>query len=140
MKGSLANELKWLETPLYQYSGVYAIEHNELDLYRDSSRANAACKNAIEKAIRDHFDGYRLNTKAVSSVIEAFGKERVLFLLANTLIQKRYDGRFGNDNISWALSEHIQPDIADGIDKRCYLVVESHPAVLDGFIRHARLF
>ena len=41
-------------TPLYKHNAEYAREHGELEIYRSSMKANIACKEAIEAAIRGH--------------------------------------------------------------------------------------
>lgn len=41
--------------PVNQYSVVYARERNELEQYRTSYKANVACKEAIEAAIRENY-------------------------------------------------------------------------------------
>ena len=38
------------DIPVYRFPAAYARENNELELYRASSKANTACKEAIEKA------------------------------------------------------------------------------------------
>ena len=43
------------ETYPYPYSAAEARERNELPLWRESHRANIACRNAIEDAIRQSF-------------------------------------------------------------------------------------
>ena len=42
--------------PIYQNTGSHANKYGELEQYRASNRANAACKEAIEAAIREHYD------------------------------------------------------------------------------------
>ena len=49
------------ETYLYPYSAKEARERNELSLWRESHRANIACRDAIEDTIRRSFDGMHLN-------------------------------------------------------------------------------
>ena len=49
------------ETAVYKHTAAYALEHGELEQYRASLQANIACKNAIEAAIRQHFDGMHLH-------------------------------------------------------------------------------
>ena len=44
------------ETYLYPYSAKEARERNELSLWRESHRANIACRDAIEDAIRRSLD------------------------------------------------------------------------------------
>ena len=129
----------WKSVPIYHESGTYAREHGELEQYRESNRANNICKQAIEQTIRKNFDGMRLTAGCEKPVIEMFGPDRVELILANTVQQKSWDGRFGKDNLEWAKSVTIKPDVsALGNDRNMWNIVDSHPAVLDGFIRHAR--
>lgn len=124
------------ETPLYTQSGTYAYEHGELEQYRASNEANMACKKAIEGAIRDHYSGYCLDgTAAVAEVVNAFGIERTMYILANTVQQKDHDGRISPGNKDWAKSIPIQknPD-AWGEDRNVYLIVNSHPGLTDLFV------
>ena len=124
------------ETPLYTQSGTYAREHGELEQYRASNEANMACKQAIEDAIRDHYSGYSLDGKAaVTEVENAFGVERTMYILANTVQQKEHDGRISPSNKDWAKSIPIQknPD-AWGEDRNVYLIVNSHPGLTDLFV------
>ena len=93
------------------------------------------CKDAIEKAVAENFDGYTLTGDAAEGVIRQYGKERVGIVLANTITQLSYDGRFSTDNKEWAKS--LVPS-ADW-QTRDYIVT-SHPAVLDGFTSQARQY
>ena len=128
------------ETPLYTQPGTYAYEHGELEQYRASNEANMACKKAIEGAIRDHYSGYCLDGKAaVTEVVNAFGVERTMYILANTVQQKDHDGRISPSNKDWAKSVPIQknPD-AWGGDRNVYLIVNSHPGLTDLFVNAFR--
>lgn len=120
-------------TPLYPHTAAYAIEHGELEQYRASLQANIACKNAIEAAIRQYFDGMHLNEVAVTEVMSAYGKERICYVIANTLQQKSWDGRFSPSNKAWAAQFEIAAAVRPDYDSRGAFVVDSHPAVLDGF-------
>lgn len=120
-------------TPLYPHTAAYALEHGELEQYRASLQANIACKNAIEAAIRQHFDGMHLNKAAVTEVVSAYGKERVCYVVANTLQQKSWDARFSSANKAWAAQFEIAAAVRPDYDSRGAFVVDSHPAVLDGF-------
>ncbi len=117
------------QSPIYPHDGPYAREHGELEQYRASRKVNFACKEAIEAAIRENFDGMHLNQDAVKGVLERFGAERVSYVLANTIQQKDWDARFSPSNQSWAATVPMfEPK------ERCdEYAVESHPAVLDGF-------
>ena len=126
------------QIPVYRQTGMYAREHGELEQFRQSSVANIACRAAIEKAIAENFDGMRLRADAAEPVLSEFGSERVMFVLANTVQHKDWDGRFSRENKSWAAAFLIEPDVVMGMDRRLQFIVNSHPAVLDGFIRMAR--
>ena len=121
------------KTAVYKHTAAYALEHGELEQYRASLQANIACKNAIEAAIRQHFDGMHLNEAAVTEVMAAYGKERICYVVANTLQQKSWDGRFSPSNKAWAAQFEIAAAVRPDYDSRSAFVVESHPAVLDGF-------
>lgn len=127
------------ETPVYPYSGGYAYEHGELDQYRASLKANIACKEAIEAAIREHYRDNRLDGTAAEQVIEAFGLERTMYVLANTVQQKDWDGRFSPRNKEWAktIPIHANPD-AWGADRNSQFVVDSHPGLTDMFLDTVR--
>lgn len=92
-------------TPIYTETAAYAKSVGELDLYRVSLHENKNCKNAIDKAISENFDGFRLKKDCYKPVIEQFGQERMLYVLANTLQLRGWDGRFSRDNKAWA--EHF---------------------------------
>ena len=125
--------------PVYYESASYAREHGELEQYRQSFHTSIDCRNAIQDAIAQHFDGMHLGKEAVQEVLAQYGQERVGVVLAATVQAKAWDGRFSPANKGWAFSVPL-PDgkSASGIDRRDDYVVNSHPAVLDGFISMAR--
>lgn len=120
--------------PVYRYPAADAWEHGELKEFRASMNENIDCKTAIETAIRENFDGMRLNHHAAVEVLENYGPERVSYVLANTIRELEYDGRISRDNKAWAQTIPIYTE--QGETTEC--VVTSHPAVLDGFIGLAR--
>ena len=126
-------------TQLYIYPASYAHEHGELEQYRASYKANIACKEAIEQAIADHYRDNCLSTEAVHQVVEQFGYDRMFYVLANTVRQKDWDGRFSADNKQWAKTVPVleNPD-AWGTDRNCYLAVNSHSGLVDLFTKLAR--
>ena len=115
--------------PLYRQPLGYAREQGELDLWRASHQANIACKEAIETAIREGFDGMHLSGDAVKEVLAAFGPERVSHVLAATIQEKDWDQRFSVRNRAWAQAVPIQEQ-----GRRTDYLINSHPAVLDGFV------
>ena len=118
----------------YGHTLSYAMEHGEVDRYSDSRKVDRECKGAIEETIRQNFDGMHLNHGIAKPLAEQYGLERMAFVLANTIYQESWDGRFSRDNKAWASEFPISEDIVHGIDMNRELIVSSHPAVLDGFI------
>ncbi len=118
----------------YGHTLRYAADHGEVDKYMESHKFDRECKEAIEETIRQNFDGMHLNHDIVKPLTEQYGSERMAFILANTLQQESWDGRFSRDNKAWASEFPISENIVHGIDMNRELIVGSHPAVLDGFI------
>ena len=127
------------ETPVYPYPASYAQEHGELEQYRASNRANIACKEAIEAAIREHYHDNQLDSQAAAQVVNVFGLDRTLFVLSNTVQQKDWDARFSPGNKEWAKTIPIQknPD-AWGADRNAQFVVNSHSGLTDLFLSTVR--
>ena len=51
------------------------------ELFRASHKLNIDCKNAIETAIRENFDGMRLKKTCLRPVLEEFGADRMNWVL-----------------------------------------------------------
>lgn len=119
---------------VYPCSLTEAKRMNELSLWRESHKENVACKNAIEQVIRNGFDGMHLQGDCAESVISEYGYHRTAYVLANSLQHKDYDGRFSRGNHEWAKRIFIP----DAKEHRIEYAVDSHPAVLDGFINQYR--
>ena len=115
---------------VYQHNADYAREHGELEQYRASNRVNIQCKEAIETAVREHFDGLYLSHDAAKGVIETYGMDRVAMVLANTVQLQDWDGRYSRSNKDWART--IPNHNSDTV--RLGYALECHPAVLNGFI------
>ena len=131
--------------PVYRQSGAYAREHNELKQYRESRNANIACKDAIEAAVFDSYQGSHLDMKkAIRQVVDAFGYDRTLYVVANTIQEKSWDERFSRDNQRWAAEQHIVEDLDGfGSSRNVYFCVgQVHSVILDAFatdLRHEYL-
>ena len=115
---------------LYPYSAGEAHRRDEVSLWKSSHQANIACKQAIEESIREHFDAMHLGDGCLENVLKCFGYKRTGWVLANTIQQKEWDGRFSPANRQWSKQTYSPPDPQHNSD----FVVGSHPAVLDGFI------
>ena len=88
------------------------------------------CGLDIEKGISTHFDGMHLNTDFIANLYALYGEERMNYVLANTVQMSDGDGRYSPGNKAWA--KEININNAES-DRRAFYV-NSHPAVLDGFI------
>ena len=127
--------------PVYRHDAVYAREHDELPLYRESYQANIACKEAIEKAIADNYGNNRLSSQAVMETLSAeFSMERIQYVLANTVQYKDWDGRISRANREWAQTVPVVPNPDSwGGDRNCYFVVDqAHTGLVDLFVTHFR--
>ncbi len=119
--------------PLYQENARYAKEHGEIELFRASQEANIACRDAIDTAIQEGYDGMHLHAD-VKGVLAEFGPERVSHVLAATLLDKTWDQRISRDNQAWAASV---PMFDTGTRHHDY-APRSHPLLLDGFVHQVR--
>ena len=127
-------EVQGIVAAVYGHTLSYAMEHGEADEYLESHKLDRECKRAIEETIQQNFDGMHLKHDIVKPLAEQYGSERMAFVLANTLQQESWDGRFSRDNKTWAAEFYIPENIVHGMDMNRELIVSSHPAVLDGFI------
>lgn len=118
---------------VYRGTAEYARANNELEQYRESYRLNTECKRFMEQEISKAFDGMRLANGPEEAALEKYGADRVTYVLANTIQQMEYDGRFSRTNKEWAASISVTPAVGN-----VYLIMTTHPAVLDGFVNKIR--
>lgn len=118
---------------LYTFSLDNARHCNEVELWRESHRANVECARAIEETIEKDFNDYHLAENCAQSVIDKFGFDRVNYLLRLNLKHSQEDGRYSPDNKEWGNNFSV-PSSNDRTEYR----IKSHPAVLNGFIDQAR--
>ena len=128
----LIEEDRYLSPEGREAYAQYRVEQAQAKMEHETK---VACKNAIEKAIAEKFDGYRLPKDTAEGVIQEYGSERVSYVLANSVMHKREDGRFSPENKEWAKA--IEPY---AMVKNEDMVVDSHPAILNGFINQTRRY
>lgn len=121
------------ERAFYPHSFEEAKRNNCVDLYKESHAANIDCKNAIEKAINDNFDGYRLNKDISKDVIAKFGFDRIKYVLSYTFQSKDLDGRISRENKAWAKDTYVPEDLSFGMDRRTEFLADAHSGLLDLF-------
>lgn len=124
--------------PVYRQSLQSAEAYGQVPEYTLSFQANKLCKQRIEAIIKENYDGSHLNPQGAKQIVHEFGVKRVEYVLASTVQVKEWDGRFSPSNKSWANSVFSVSDMRNGVDRRMDYAVQSHPAVLDGFIGQVR--
>ncbi len=99
---------------------------------------NSSCKEAIEKAISGSYRGNSLNAKAAAQeVLDQFGPERVQTVLAATVQDKDWDGRFSRENKAWAQTVPMQEG-GENRNRRSHWVVDSHPGLVNLLVDQVR--
>lgn len=118
---------------VYPYTFKVALEWDEEELYHASNNKNAECAKAIDKAITDsNYELYRYDLKtAAASVLAAYGEERLSWVMAEHIQWHDCDGRYSSANKAWANGVDI-------VESNSPPAINTHPAVLDGFITRAR--
>lgn len=139
-KTEVTMEKKIGDLPVYQHSAGYAQEHGELEAYRASHEANVACWDMIETAIAENYRDNRLCEGAVAQVVEQFGYERLLYVLANTVKEKENDGRISQSNREWAKAIPVaeDKDAWNQNHNRYFIVDRCNPGLVDLFIKQIR--
>ena len=102
----------------------------------EATGVNRNCKVDIERGIATHFDGMHLNTDFIANLYALYGEERMNYVLASTVQTSESDGRYSPGNKAWAKEININ----NAEDDRRTFYVNSHPAVLDGFITAYRKY
>lgn len=116
------------ETLPYLRSAAYAREHGELEEFRRSRKLNEACREEIDDAISKNFDGMHLKEGFEKDIIEKYGRARVNYILATTIREHAWDGRYSPKNKAWAESIPI----SESESERANSCLHSHPAIIDG--------
>ena len=113
--------------PLYKYSVETAKHDGELDAWRESRDENIRCRDFLDEQVREKFDGFRLPDECAENAIKEFGYDRTMWVIANTILMRKGDGRFSQQNQKWAQSLNIAQD------RHNYeFALESHSCTVDG--------
>ena len=128
------------DLPIYPHSAAYARDHGELAAYRESYQINIDCSKAIDTAIRANYRNNRLDPAAVNQVVDRFGMDRTLMVLAATARYKDRDGRIDDSHKAWAQTVAVPDDRdASGANRtHAYIVGYAHPGLVNLFMREAR--
>lgn len=117
----------------------YRQEQAEQAMLREQERlehgVRLECSKAIDAVIAEKYDGSIMPRDTAQSIIEQYGMERVSFVLANTIQNMLFDGRFSQSNKDWAKELIPETDW-----KNRDLILNSHPGVVDGFTNQTRRY
>lgn len=119
--------------PVYEHSLQKAVERGELEQYQLSHKLNVECAKAIDTMLVKYLDkdSFELYTGPASSeILEKFGFERTLAVLANTVRHFSWDGRFSRASREW--TKDIPRLNGGGIDRSC--LVSANAGLTDQFI------
>ena len=124
----------------YSFNEAKRLGKYDVEAYKVSKRLNTSCAQAIESAVERNYNGMRLEVEeAVKEVVDAYGYDRVFFVLANTLQRLEHDGRISDENKKWAKAYFISDDkTIEGYDFRTDYIVSSHSGLLDMFTTQMR--
>ncbi len=129
------------DTPLYLQTARYATEHGEQAMFRASHNANIACRDAVEKAIADNYNGSHLDVEATSRQLgEKFTPERLRYVLAATVQDKDWDGRYSHENKAWAKTVFVADGTTGwgGNRNTEFALNKTHSVLVDAFVTHVR--
>lgn len=130
----IRQEEELLKSPVYKYPFEYARDNNELEQFRTSLKANITCTREMDATIGKYHDGYSFDSKAaVRDVVQKFGYERTLFVLAATVRNHEHDGRYSRSNKDWARTVPVFDT-----ERSIQYAARSHPVLVDAFLTTAR--
>lgn len=122
------------ELPLYRKSLPEAYQDGDSKLWLISHRLNIECCTFIDQLVRDHFSGNFLDGEISVRAVEKYGIERVGWVLANTVQQRSWDGRFPPHNHEWAKAFPIPEG------RNSEFVLDSHPEIANGLVDQYRAY
>ncbi|MBR3704969.1 MAG: DUF3849 domain-containing protein [Oscillospiraceae bacterium] len=134
----LSKQQDFTETPLYLHSFNYAVEHDETAIFRASHNANVACRDTTEKVIADNHVNHHFEVEVVYAIIKTlFGIERLRYILALTVQDSTWDGRYSQENKAWAETLLVHsPSPKEEASK--YRLYQAHPVLIDALVTYAR--
>lgn len=111
---------------LYRYSVERAKHDGELDIWRESFNENIRCKKFLDEQIAKNFDGFHLTVDFLEDSVKEFGYDRTMWVIANTIVKRKGDGRFHKENCEWAKQFNIPKN-----DWNFTFALDSHSCLVD---------
>ena len=119
---------------LYRYSLREAKEHDEVQDWKQSHAENIRCRDAIDQMVRERYRNSILPCDIIKDACDEFGIDRVGWVLATTVTENDYDGRYSEANKQWARTSFYLPNE----ERNCEYELRSHPVLVDGLTGYYR--
>lgn len=113
--------------PVYRLSLGEAKQRGELEQFWKSSSLDSACKLAVYSALTVPMIGNDTVTRRLKRILEDCGRDRVEWILAHSIVQKKDDGHISAENRQWAASFHVprSDPIGGGFWRSCVVDVSA---------------
>ena len=119
--------------PLYKFSFEEAKRNDEIEQFRESFRENIRCRDYLDEQVREKFDGFRLPDECAENAVKEFGYDRTVWVIANTILERKGDGRFHRENTEWAKKLNI-PKWKNNYK----FALKTHSCIVDGLASDVR--
>ncbi len=127
-----------LPRKVYPYSYEEARARGQTAQHRRSYKLNVECALSIRAASTLNLVNGHVPIKNVREVLEDYGPERVMWVLANTIQQRGSDTRYTQDSRRWAEDFQIPADPYKNGDLRLGYIIEGWPPYVVEFLNLAR--
>lgn len=131
-------ETVFSNVPVYTKSPAEAREQGEIEIYRESRKANSACADMIDAVLSKHYNNNRIDSEsALNDLLERFSADRIALVTALNIRSKDWDGRISRENKEWAneFLANFAPEIRERPDG-CFLT--THPGIINLFANTVR--
>ena len=96
-------ETVFSNVPVYTKAPAEAREQGEIEIYRESRKANSACADMIDAVLSKHYNNNRIDSEsALNDLLEKFSADRIALVTALNIRSKDWDGRISRENKEWA--------------------------------------
>lgn len=128
-----------LPKKVYPYSYREAKARGQTAQHRRSYNLNVECALSIRAASTLNLANGHVPIENVRGVLEDYGPERVMWVLANTIQQRGSDTRYTEDSRRWAENFPIPADPYKNGDLRFGYLIEGWPPHVVEFLNLARV-
>ncbi len=124
---------------VYPFGLRHASEHNEIILYCRSRRLNIECRKQLEKAFGRHSGLYGPDPYAFLPAVEAYGTDRVAFILSVTILLEKEGDAFPHTVLEWAQKQTMDMEDVSCREDWNY-VINSSPDLLKTYVRLFQIY